>query len=247
MELEGKRAIITGANQGIGREIAVTLAEAGADIVAADLVHNADTDTLVQQIKGLGRDCLPVQADVSKEADVKAMVKQALEHFGRVDILINNAGITRDDLLMRMKAEKWQAVIDVNLSSMFYCTKAVARPMMKQRAGSVVMISSIIGAIGNAGQANYAAAKAGAIALMKSTAKELASRGIRVNAVAPGFIQSAMTDALADDVKQAYLDAIPLQKLGTARDVAETVKFLVSDRAQYITGQVIHVNGGMYM
>jgi 3-oxoacyl-[acyl-carrier protein] reductase len=247
MELEGKIVIITGANQGIGRTIALTLAEAGADIVAVDLYKNEQTAELIQQIEHMGRTCLSVQADVSQESEVNAFVKETLSKFGRVDILVNNAGITKDGLIMRMKSDDWTKVLDVNLSSMFYCTKAVVKPMFKQRSGSIVMITSVIGVMGNPGQANYAASKAGVIGLTKSAAKEFASRGIRVNAVAPGFIQSAMTDTLSEEVRKMYLEQIPLKELGTSQDIAETVKFLVSDRARYITGQVIHVNGGLYM
>jgi 3-oxoacyl-[acyl-carrier protein] reductase len=247
MELEGKIAIVTGSNQGIGREIALTLAKEGADIVAVDLYKNEQTAELVQQVEQLGRKCLAFQADVAQESEVSDFVKEALSQFGRIDILINNAGITKDNLIMRMKSDDWTKVLDVNLSSMFYCTKAVTRPMFKQRSGNIVMITSVIGVMGNPGQANYAASKAGVIGLMKSAAKEFASRGIRVNAVAPGFIQSAMTDALPEDRKKAYLEQIPLKELGTSQDVAETVKFLISDSARYITGQVIHVNGGLYM
>ncbi len=247
MEFEGNVAVITGSNQGIGRTIALTLAEAGADIVAVDLFKNEQTDQLVQEISKMGRTCLPLQADVSKEEDVNTFIKDTLAQCKRIDILVNNAGITKDGLMMRMKADDWSKVIDVNLSSMFYCTKAVAKPMFKQRSGKIVMISSIIGAMGNAGQVNYAASKAGAIGLMKSVAKEFSARGIRVNAVAPGFIESAMTQALSEDVRTAYLDAIPLKEFGSAQDIADAVKFLVSDQARYITGQVLHVNGGLYM
>ena len=247
MELEGKIAIVTGANQGIGRTIALALAEAGSDIVAVDLYKNEQTAELVQQIEQMGRKCLPAQADVAQESEVNAFVKEALSQFGRVDVLVNNAGITKDGLIMRMKSDDWTKVLDVNLSSMFYCTKAVARPMFKQRSGNIVMIASVVGAMGNPGQANYAASKAGAIGLTKSAAKEFASRGIRVNAVAPGFIETAMTQALPEEVISTYLEQIPLKELGTSQDVAEAVKFLVSDRARYITGQVIHVNGGLYM
>lgn len=247
MQLEGKVAIVTGANQGIGRTIAVNLAGAGADIVAVDLFLNEQTDSLCQEIENIGRKCLPLKADVSDEEEVTEFVKEAKAQFDHLDILVNNAGITRDNLVMRMKADDWKKVIDVNLSSMFYCSKAVFRPMSKQRSGSIVMISSVIGAMGNIGQANYAAAKAGAFGLMKSLAKEFAARGIRVNAVAPGFIETAMTQALPEDVRNTYLEGIPLKKLGTPEDVAEAVKFLVSESARYITGQIIHVNGGLYM
>ncbi len=247
MQLAGKVAIVTGANQGIGRTIALNLANVGADIVAVDLFMNEQTESLTQELEKLERKCLPLQADVSKEDDVTAFVKEATAQFDHLDILINNAGITRDKLVMRMKAQDWQQVLDVNLSSMFYCSKAVFRPMSKQRSGSIVMMSSVVGAMGNAGQANYAAAKAGAFGLMKSLAKEFAARGVRVNAVAPGFIETAMTQALPEDVRKAYLEGIPLKKLGTPEDVAEAVKFLVSESARYITGQIIHVNGGLYM
>ncbi|MBD3307084.1 3-oxoacyl-[acyl-carrier-protein] reductase [candidate division KSB3 bacterium] len=247
MELEGKIAIITGTNQGIGRTIAVTLAAAGADIAAVDLYKNEQTSELAQEIEGLGRRCLPLQADVSNEAEVNACVKDTVAQFDRIDILVNNAGITKDTLIMRMKADDWTTVLDVNLTSMFYCTKAVTKPMFKQRSGKIVMITSVVGAMGNPGQANYAASKAGVIGLMKSAAKEFAPRGIQVNAVAPGFIETAMTQALADDVRAAYLDQIPLKAFGTAQDVANAVQFLVSENARYITGQVIHVNGGLYV
>lgn len=247
MELENKVAIVTGSNQGIGKEIALALADAGAHIVAVDLFENEQTAELAQQIEQKGRQCLPLQANVAEEADVEAFVAAALAQFGRLDVLINNAGITKDALIMRMKADDWKKVMDVNLSSMFYCTKAVAKPMMKQRAGNIVMIASVVGVMGNPGQANYVASKAGAIGLMKAAAKELAGRNIRVNAVAPGFIETAMTQTLPEDVRQTYLGQIPLKAFGTPQDVAEAVEFLVSDRARYITGQVIHVNGGLYM
>jgi 3-oxoacyl-[acyl-carrier protein] reductase len=247
MELKEKIAVVTGANQGIGRTIALSLAEAGADIVAVDLYNNEQTAELVQQIEQMGRTCLPLQADVSQETEVQAFVKEILTQLGRIDILINNAGITKDGLIMRMKSDAWTKVIDVNLSSMFYCIKAVARPMFKQRSGKVVLITSVIGVIGNVGQANYAASKAGVIGLMRSAAREFAERGIQVNAVAPGFIETAMTQALPKEVRETYLQQIPLKEFGTPQDVAETVKFLVSERARYITGQVIHVNGGLYM
>jgi 3-oxoacyl-[acyl-carrier protein] reductase len=247
MELEGKVAIVTGSNQGIGKAIAFSLAEAGADIVAVDVFKNEQTDLVVQHITGLGRKCLPVQADVSREAEVDAFVKDAVAQMGKVDILVNNAGITRDGLIMRMKAEDWSRVIDINLSSMFYCAKAVCRPMFKQRSGSIIFISSVIGAMGNLGQANYAASKAGVLGLMKSVAKEFAERNVRANAVAPGFIETPMTQALTQEVRDAYLKGIPLKSFGRPEDVAEAVQFLASERSRYITGQVIHVNGGLYM
>lgn len=247
MEFNGKIAIVTGSNQGIGRTIALSLASAGAKIVAVDLFKDDKTAELVRQIEQMGGKCLPLQADVSNEEHVNAVVKETVAHFERVDILVNNAGITKDGLIMRMKADDWMKVINVNLSGMFYFTKAVAKPMFKQQSGSIVMIASVIGVMGNPGQANYAASKAGVIGLVKSAAKEFAPRKIRVNAVAPGFIETAMTQALPEDVRNAYLSNIPLRELGAPDDVAEAVKFLASERARYITGQVIHVNGGLYM
>jgi 3-oxoacyl-[acyl-carrier protein] reductase len=247
MELEGKIAIVTGATRGIGRAIALNLAEAGADIVAVYQRNQEKAIEVAQQIEALGRACLPVQANVALESEVKELVQKTLERFGRVDILINNAGITRDGLIMRMKTKDWADVIDVNLSGMFYCLKAVTKPMFKQRSGKVVFISSVIGATGNPGQANYAASKAGVVGLMKSAAQEFATRGIQVNAVAPGFIQTDMTEVLQEKVKAAILDQIPVKRMGRPEEVAETVKFLVSEKADYITGQVIHINGGLYM
>lgn len=246
-ELEGKIAIVTGASRGIGRAIALSLAAAGANIVAVYQQNKAMVDELAQELEPLGRVCLAVKADVSIEDDVNALVEQTMAQFGRVDILINNAGITKDGLIMRMKSEDWHHVLNVNLSGMFYATKAVTKPMFKQRSGKIVFVTSIIGAIGNAGQSNYSAAKAGVIGFMKSAAKEFASRGIQVNAVAPGFIDTDMTNKLPDDVKSAYMEQIPLKRFGRVEDVAEVVRFLASEKADYITGQVIHVNGGLYM
>lgn len=246
-ELEGKIAIVTGASRGIGRAIALNLAAAGANIVAVYQQNKTMVDELAQEIEPLGRVCLAVKADVAVEDDVNALVDQTMTQFGRVDILINNAGITKDGLIMRMKSEDWHNVLNVNLSGMFYATKAVTKPMFKQRSGKIVFVTSIIGTIGNAGQANYAAAKAGVIGFMKSAAKEFAGRGIQVNAVAPGFIDTDMTKKLSDDVKAAYMEQIPLKRFGRVEDVAEVVRFLASEKADYITGQVIHVNGGLYM
>ncbi len=247
LELEGKVAIVTGASRGIGRGIALNLAAAGANIVAVYQQNKTMVDELAQELEPLGRECLAVKADVAVEDDVNALVEQTMSRFGRVDILINNAGITKDGLIMRMKSEDWHHVLNVNLSGMFYATKAVTKPMFKQRSGKIVFITSIIGTIGNAGQANYAAAKAGVIGFMKSAAKEFSSRGIQVNAVAPGFIDTDMTKKLSEDVKTTYLEQIPLKRFGRVEDVAEAVKFLASEKADYITGQVIHVNGGLYM
>lgn len=246
-ELEGKIAIVTGASRGIGRAIALNLAAAGAHIVAVYQQNKEKADELAQEIEPLGRACLTVKADVAVEDEVNALIDQTMTQFGKIDMLVNNAGMTKDGLIMRMKTEDWHSVLNVNLSGMFYALKAVTKPMMKQRSGKIVFITSIIGLTGNAGQANYAAAKAGVIGLMKSAAKEFASRGIQVNAVAPGFIDTDMTKGLNDEVKKTYLEQIPLKRFGRVEDVAEAVKFLVSEKADYITGQVIHVNGGLYM
>ena len=246
-ELEGKVAIVTGASRGIGRAIALNLAAAGAHIIAVYQQNKEKADELAQEIAPSGRACLTVKADVSVEDEVSALIDQTMTQFGKVDVLVNNAGMTKDGLIMRMKSDDWHNVLNVNLSGMFYALKAVTKPMMKQRSGKIVFITSIIGFTGNAGQANYAAAKAGVIGLMKSAAKEFASRGIQVNAVAPGFIDTDMTKGLPDEVKHAYLEQIPLKRFGRAEEIAEAVKFLVSDKADYITGQVIHVNGGLYM
>lgn len=246
-ELEGKIAIVTGASRGIGRAIALNLAAAGAHIVAVYQQNKEKAEELAQEIEPLGRTCLTVKADVSVEDEVNALIDQTMTQFGKIDMLVNNAGMTKDGLIMRMKTEDWHSVLNVNLSGMFYALKAVTKPMMKQRSGKIVFITSIIGLTGNAGQANYAAAKAGVIGLMKSAAKEFASRGIQVNAVAPGFIDTDMTKGLNDEVKKTYLEQIPLKRFGRVEDVAEAVKFLVSEKADYITGQVIHVNGGLYM
>ena len=246
-ELEGKIAIVTGASRGIGRAIALNLAAAGAHIVAVYQQNKEKADELAQEIEPLGRACLTVKADVAVEDEVNALIDQTMTQFGKIDMLVNNAGMTKDGLIMRMKTEDWHSVLNVNLSGMFYALKAVTKPMMKQRSGKIVFITSVIGLTGNAGQANYAAAKAGVIGLMKSAAKEFASRGIQVNAVAPGFIDTDMTKGLNDEVKKTYLEQSPLKRFGRVEDVAEAVKFLVSEKADYITGQVIHVNGGLYM
>jgi 3-oxoacyl-[acyl-carrier protein] reductase len=244
--LSGKTAVVTGSARGIGRAIAETLSEEGADVVLCDLKEEwlAETAGAVQQ---KGRRALCCAVDVSNGAAVQETVNRAVETFGRLDILVNNAGITRDGLLVRMSEEDWDAVLSVNLRGAFLFTKAAARPMMKQREGVIVNIASIIGLIGNAGQCNYAASKAGVIALTKSAARELAGRNIRVNAVAPGFIETKMTEVLAEDVRKSMLEAIPMKRFGTPKDVAQAVLFLAGPASSYITGQVVTVSGGMVM
>ncbi len=246
MSLTGKTAIVTGAAQGIGRAIAETLAQHGADVVVADLDPGRSQDTVAAVAK-LGRRALNVKVNVADFADVKAMVDQVMKEWGKIDILVNNAGITRDGLLLRMKEEDWNLVLQVNLNGTFHCTKAVLQPMTKQRFGRIVNIASIVGAMGNAGQANYAASKAAVIGFTKTVAREYASRQVTVNAVAPGFIDTAMTQGLPADVKETLQKQIPLGHLGQPSDVAEAVSFLASDAARYITGHVLHVNGGMLM
>lgn len=246
MILDTKIALVTGAARGIGKEIALALAGEGADIAICDVNQQALLQTRLQ-IESSGRQCLAAVVDVSDAKAVEDMVNKILDKFGGIDILINNAGITRDSLLMRMKEEDWDAVLAVNLKGAFNFTKAVSRVMVKQRSGKIVNIASIIGIVGNAGQANYAASKAGIIGLTKSTAKELASRGISANAVAPGFIKTPMTDKLTDEQKEAMLKVIPLGRFGECKDVANAVLFLVSEASSYITGEVIKVDGGMVM
>ena len=246
MSLEGRVAIVTGAAQGIGRAIAETLAEAGADIVVADLDPTRSKET-VAAVEKAGRKALNLKVNVADANDTKAMAEQILKEWGKIDILVNNAGITRDGLLLRMKEEDWNVVLQVNLNGTFHCTKAVLQPMTKQRYGRIVNIASIVGAMGNVGQANYAASKAAVIGFTKTVAREYASRNVTVNAVAPGFIDTAMTQGLAAEVKEALQKQIPLARLGTPADIANAVRFLVSEDASYITGHVLHVNGGMLM
>ncbi|OXM84635.1 3-oxoacyl-[acyl-carrier-protein] reductase [Paenibacillus rigui] len=245
--LTGKVALITGASRGIGRAIALTLADAGADVAVNYAGSEAAAAEVVSLIEAKGRKAIKIKADVSSTQEVEDMFKQVLETFGKLDILVNNAGITRDNLIMRMKEDEFDQVIATNLKGVFNCVKAATRPMMKQRSGRIINISSVVGVLGNAGQANYVAAKAGVIGMTKATAKELASRGITVNAVAPGFIETDMTDKLSEDMRAQLLQQIPLAKLGQPDDIAKAVRFLASDDASYMTGQTIHVDGGMYM
>ncbi|KXG43693.1 3-oxoacyl-[acyl-carrier-protein] reductase [Tepidibacillus decaturensis] len=245
--LNSKVAIVTGASRGIGREIALVLAEAGANVVINYMGNRERAEEVAELVKELGRVALVVQADVSNPDDVENMVNLTLTKFGKIDILVNNAGITRDNLIMRMKVEDWDTVIDTNLKSVFLLSKAVSRQMMKQREGRIINISSVVGVLGNPGQANYVAAKAGVIGLTKTLAREFASRGITVNAVAPGFIETDMTASLKEEIRTQLLSQIPLARLGSAKDVAKVVRFLVSEDASYMTGQVLHVDGGMVM
>jgi 3-oxoacyl-[acyl-carrier protein] reductase len=246
MSLQGKVAIVTGAAQGIGRAIAEALAHAGADIAVADLDPGRSADT-VAAVEKIGRKALNVKVNVADANDTKAMAEQVIKAWGKIDILVNNAGITRDALLLRMKEDDWNLVLQVNLNGTFNCTKAVLQLMTKQRYGRIVNIASIVGAMGNVGQANYAASKAAVIGFTKTVAREYASRNVTVNAVAPGFIDTAMTQGLPVEVKDTLQKQIPLGRLGTPADIAAAVRFLVSDDAAYVTGHVLHVNGGMLM
>jgi 3-oxoacyl-[acyl-carrier protein] reductase len=247
MFLEDKVAIVTGASRGIGKAIAIKLAREGANIIVNYAGNSQGAEEVVNTIKDIGRQSYAFQANVASAEDVEAMVKFTMEKFTKIDILVNNAGITKDTLLMRMKEEDWDAVLDINLKGTFLCTKAVTKVMMKQRAGRIVNISSVVGFMGNPGQSNYTAAKAGMIGFTKTVARELGSRGITANAVAPGFIETDMTHTLTDEVKSKLKEQIPLGKMGSSEDIANAVTFLVSEAANYITGQTIHVNGGMIM
>ncbi|MFH0738854.1 MAG: 3-oxoacyl-[acyl-carrier-protein] reductase [Candidatus Omnitrophota bacterium] len=246
MRLKSKVALITGAAQGIGREIALTFAREGADIAVADVNLEKATQTAAD-IEALGARSLALELDVTDYVKVEEGLNKILDKLGKVDILVNNAGITKDSLLLRMSEADWDAVIKVNLKGTFNCTKAVSKLMIKQKAGRIINIASIIGIIGNPGQANYSASKAGIIALTKTTAKELASRNINVNAVAPGFIQTDMTAKLSEEVRQKMLGAIPLNRFGSAADVAGICLFLASEESSYVTGQTVVVDGGMVM
>ncbi|HDA3715387.1 TPA: 3-oxoacyl-[acyl-carrier-protein] reductase [Staphylococcus aureus] len=242
-----KSALVTGASRGIGRSIALQLAEEGYNVAVNYAGSKEKAEAVVEEIKAKGVDSFAIQANVADADEVKAMIKEVVSQFGSLDVLVNNAGITRDNLLMRMKEQEWDDVIDTNLKGVFNCIQKATPQMLRQRSGAIINLSSVVGAVGNPGQANYVATKAGVIGLTKSAARELASRGITVNAVAPGFVVSDMTDALSDELKEQMLTQIPLARFGQDTDIANTVAFLASDKAKYITGQTIHVNGGMYM
>lgn len=246
IDLQDKTAIVTGSARGIGAEIAVVLAKAGCNVVISDIDEQGSLQ-MSEKIKALGRDSIAIKANVSVLSEAEALIEQTKEKFGRVDVLVNNAGITRDNLVMRMSEAEWDSVITVNLKGAFNCIKAATRTMMKQRSGKIINISSVVGVMGNAGQANYSASKAGVIGLTKSVAKEFGARHVQVNAVAPGYIQTEMTKDLPDAAKEQFLTLIPLQRAGEANDVANAVLFLASELSDYITGQVLHVDGGMVM
>ncbi|WP_273850373.1 3-oxoacyl-[acyl-carrier-protein] reductase [Guptibacillus spartinae] len=244
---ENKTALVTGASRGIGRAIALELAKEGMNVAVNYAGSEAKANSVVDEIKAAGGNAIAIKANVASMEEVQGMIKEVVSTFGSLEVLVNNAGITRDNLIMRMKEEEWDSVIDTNLKGVFNCTKSVTRQMMKQRYGRIVNVASVVGVAGNAGQANYVAAKAGVIGLTKTTAKELASRNITVNALAPGFIETDMTDDLSDEVKSGMKGQIPLGRLGAAEDIAKATKFLVSDDANYITGQTLHIDGGMIM
>lgn len=249
MRLEGKVALITGSSRGIGATTALKLAEEGADIII-NYPFEGERDNaaeVVKSIEKLGRKAIMIESDISELEKAKKLIKEGLDKFGKIDILVNNAGITRDNLLLRLKEEDWDAVINVNLKGVFNCTKAILRTMMKQRSGKIINLASVVGVMGNAGQTNYSASKAGVIGFTKSVAKEVSSRGITSNAVAPGFIESHMTENLPEEVKEQMLSSIPLNKFGKQEDVANLISFLASSDADYINGQVINVDGGMVM
>lgn len=247
MFLENKVALITGASRGIGKAVALELAAQGADIIINYVGPTDLAEETATEIKKLGRKAMIIEADVTDSVAINAMLEKIIAEFGRVDILINNAGITKDNLLMRMKEEDWDAVLNINLKGIFNCTKATLKYMTKQKYGRIVSVSSVVGVMGNAGQANYAASKAGAIGFTKSIAKEVASRNITANCVAPGFIDTDMTAKLPEKVRAEMIASIPAKKLGTPHDVAKAIAFLASDYAEYITGQTLHVDGGMVM
>ena len=247
MDLNNKVALVTGASRGIGKEIALELARKGVNVGISYVSNPEKANEVIEEISSYGVKAVAVKANVSKEEEVLEMIKTIEEELGTIDILVNNAGVTKDNLIIRMKEDDWDEVMNVNLKGTFLCTKAVSRAMMKKKYGKIINISSVVGVMGNAGQGNYSASKAGVIGFTKSMAKELASRGIRVNAIAPGFIQTDMTEILKDEVKTAMLNAIPLNYFGNPMDIANLVVFLASDNSDYITGQVINVDGGMIM
>ena len=246
LDLKGKVALVTGAAQGIGKAVALLLARNAADLVISDINLEKAEET-AREIQSIGRGAMAIKVDVANLGDVEQMVEAVLERFGHIDILINNAGITRDRLILRMTEEDWDAVLNINLKGTFHCTKTVIRHMSKQRNGKIVNIASVVGEMGNAGQANYSASKAGVIGFTKTIAREFAQRGINVNAIAPGYIETPMTEALPEKAKEELKRIIPMERLGRPEDVAEAVLFLVSEASSYITGQVLNVNGGIYM
>ncbi|MDP4093497.1 MAG: 3-oxoacyl-[acyl-carrier-protein] reductase [Bacillota bacterium] len=247
MKLKGKTAVVTGSGRGLGKAIALKLASMGANIVLNDIAASDSIDATAEEFRAAGYNVAITKGDVRNEDDVKHMVKTAVETFGSLDILVNNAGITRDKPMAMMAEEDWDLVLDINLKGAFFCTKNAAKAMIKQKYGKIVNIASVAGTMGNRGQANYSASKAGLIGLTKTTAKEFASRNIHCNAIAPGTIRSKMTDVLPDDVKEKYVSNIPLGRFGTAEEVANVVGFLCSSDSDYVTGQVIHIDGGLDM
>ena len=244
MNFEGQAALITGAGRGIGKTIALKFAESGADTILVDM--SPEMDDVRKEIEGMNRKCLTFQVDVTDLEAIYAMVNNIIEELGKIHILVNNAGITQDNLFMRMKPEQWSKVIDVNLNGVFNVTKAVIRSMVKQRYGKIINISSVVGFSGNPGQVNYSSTKSALVGFTKSLAREVGTRGVTVNAVAPGFIDTAMTQTLNESQQEAILQQIPLGRMGDAGDIANAVAFLASKEASYITGTVLHVNGGMY-
>ena len=244
---ENKTVLVTGGSRGIGKEIALKFAKQGYDVIINYVSDKTDTEELKKELEANGGKALIVKADVTNPEQIENLVKTAIETFGKIDVLVNNAGITKDNLLMRMSEEEFDKVIEVNLKGTFLMTRAVTKYMMKKRQGSIINLSSVVGVTGNAGQCNYAASKAGIIGFTKSVAKELASRNIRANAIAPGFITTDMTDVLSDEIKETIQEQIPLKRMGNAKEVAELAYFLGSEQSSYITGQVIHVDGGMVM
>ncbi len=246
IDIKGKNAIVTGAARGIGAEIAMQLAESGCNVMVSDIDENG-AGTVAEKIKKLGVNAVAIKSDVSQLSEADKMIETAVAELGSVDILVNNAGITRDTLVMRMSEADWDAVININLKGTFNCVKAATRQLLKQRAGKIINMASVVGVMGNAGQANYSASKAGVIGLTKSVAKEFGARNIQVNAIAPGYIETDMTKDLADAAKEMFLTNIPLKRAGQVKDVSNAVLFLASDLSDYITGQVLHVDGGMVM